>query len=170
MKPCRITLIAVALMIGTLNGQNSPAANPDAAIGQVLQSQGEAWNHHDLDGFMAGYWRSPDLTFFSGTTETKGWEPTLARYRKNYQAEGRSMGTLSFSALRVEPLGPDAAFVRGRFQLVMPDGKQPHGLFTLVFRKFPEGWRIIHDHTCADQSAAPSSSASPATDLHPKGY
>lgn len=162
MKPYGTTLIVVALLIGTANGQNWPAADADAAIRHVLQSQVDAWNRHDLDGFMAGYSRSPDLTFFSGTTETKGWEPTLARYRKNYQAEGRSMGTLSFSDLQVEVLGPNAAFVRGRFQLVMPDGKQPHGLFTLVFRKFPEGWRIIHDHTCADQSTSPGSSASPS--------
>ena len=60
------------------------------------------------------------------------------------------MGTLSFSDLTVEMLGADAAFARGRFQVVMPDGKQPHGVFTLIFRKFPEGWRIIHDHTCAE--------------------
>ena len=72
------------------------------------------------------------------------------------------MGTLSFSDLQVEVLGPDAALVRGRFQLVMPDGKQPHGLFTLIFRKFHEGWRIVHDHTCADQPADPGSSASPS--------
>lgn len=162
MKPCCMTLMGVALLIGTLNGQSSPTSNLGAAIRQVLQSQVDAWNHHDLDGFMKGYWRSPDLTFFSGTTETKGWQPTLARYRKNYQAEGRSMGTLSFSDLQIEVLGPDAAFVRGRFQLVMPDEKQPRGVFTLVFRKFPEGWRIVHDHTCADQPPAFSSSASPS--------
>jgi ketosteroid isomerase-like protein len=142
--------LALALLAGNVTAQSSPAANAEAAVRLVLQSQVDAWNHHDLDGFMAGYWRSPDLTFFAGTTETQGWEPTLARYRKSYQSEGRSMGTLSFGDLQVQPLGPDAAFVRGRFQLIMPDGKQPHGLFTLIFRKFPEGWRIIHDHTCAD--------------------
>ena len=60
------------------------------------------------------------------------------------------MGTLSFSDLQIEPLGADSAFVRGKFQLQMPDGKQPHGVFTLIFRKLPEGWRIIHDHTCSD--------------------
>ncbi len=100
--------------------------------------------------FMNGYWHSPNLTFFSGTTETEGWEPTLERYRRNYQAEGHAMGTLSFSDLQLQLLGPESAFVRGKFQLVMPDGKHPHGVFTLVFRKFSEGWRIIHDHTCAE--------------------
>ena len=54
---------------------------------------------------MAGYWKSPELTFFSGTTETQGWEPTLERYRRSYQAEGHAMGTLSFSDLQVEALG-----------------------------------------------------------------
>jgi beta-aspartyl-peptidase (threonine type) len=57
------------------------------------------------------------------------------------------MGHLEFSGLRIEMLGPEAAFVRGEWHLTMPDGKAPHGLFTLIFRKFPEGWKIVHDHT-----------------------
>jgi beta-aspartyl-peptidase (threonine type) len=59
------------------------------------------------------------------------------------------MGKLDFSDLRVEVLGSEAAFVRGVWQLTMPDGTTPHGRFTLIFRKFPEGWKIIHDHTSA---------------------
>jgi beta-aspartyl-peptidase (threonine type) len=142
----------VVLLVGTAAGQApvAGAASSEAAIRAVLQSQVEAWNHHDLERFMSGYWKSPDLTFFSGTTETKGWQPTLERYQRKYQAEGRSMGTLTFSDLTLQILDDDAAFARGRFQLAMPDGTQPHGLFTLVFRKFPEGWRIVHDHTCAE--------------------
>ena len=148
---CSLLLLGTAFAQAR-NPQASPAgsASGEAAIRAVLQSQVEAWNHHDLEKFMAGYWNSPQLTFFSGATETKGWQPTLERYQQKYQAEGRSMGTLSFSDLTVEMLGRDAAFARGRFQLVMPDGKQPRGVFTLVLRKFPEGWRIIHDHTCAE--------------------
>ncbi len=143
-----IFLSAVVPLRAQVHGTSAPAA--DAAIQAVLQSQVDAWNHRDLEGFMSGYWRSPELTFFSGTTETKGWEPTLERYRRSYQSEGRAMGTLSFSDLQVQVLGPESGFVRGKFQLIMPDGKQPHGIFTLVFRKFPEGWRIIHDHTCGE--------------------
>jgi beta-aspartyl-peptidase (threonine type) len=131
------------------SSSTSPAAAEDA-IRAVLQSQAEAWNRHDLDMFMNGYWHSPELTFFSGTTETKGWEPTLERYRRSYQSGGHAMGALSFSDLQVQLLGPDAALVRGKFRLIMPGGEQPHGIFTLVFRNFPEGWRIIHDHTCAE--------------------
>jgi ketosteroid isomerase-like protein len=145
---------AVVLFVGvlftrTVLGQ-ATNSNSETAIRGVLEAQVAAWNHHDLEAFMSGYWNSPELTFFSGASETKGWQPTLDRYRQRYQAEGHTMGTLSFSDLKIEALSTDAAFVRGRFHLAMPDGKQPQGVFTLIFRKFPQGWRIVHDHTCAE--------------------
>jgi len=59
------------------------------------------------------------------------------------------MGTLEFSNLQIEPLSADTAFVRGQWHLTLSDGKTPHGLFTLVFRRFPDGWKIVHDHTSA---------------------
>ena len=120
-----------------------------AAVEQVLRTQQEAWNRHDLEAFMAGYWNSPQLTFFSGANERNGWQATIDRYRATYTSSGHEMGKLEFSGLRIESLAQDAAFVRGSWQLTMPDGKTPHGLFTLVFRKFPEGWKIVHDHTSA---------------------
>jgi ketosteroid isomerase-like protein len=143
-------LLQSAVVLAQTQVQGASTSGAESAIRAVLQTQADAWNHHDLELFMNGYWRSPDLTFFSETTETKGWEPTLERYRLRYQSEGHEMGTLSFSDLQVQLLGADSAFVCGKFQLIMPDGKQPHGVFTLVFRKFPEGWRMIHDHTCAE--------------------
>jgi uncharacterized protein (TIGR02246 family) len=143
-----IAVLLIASAVAPAQNQNSSSV--DSAVRAVLQTQVDAWNRHDLEQFMAGYWDSPELTFFSGATETKGWQPTLDRYRQRYQSKGNAMGTLSFSDLQVEALGKDAAFVRGRFHLVMPDGKQPAGAFTLIFRKFPQGWRIIHDHTCAE--------------------
>jgi ketosteroid isomerase-like protein len=127
-------------------------SNDDAAKGaveRVLGTQQGAWNRHDLDGFMTGYWNSPELTFFSGAKEQHGWQATMDRYRTTYASAGHEMGKLEFSGLRIEVLGVDAAFVRGTWLLTMSDGKTPHGLFTLVFRKFPEGWKIVHDHTSA---------------------
>jgi ketosteroid isomerase-like protein len=118
-------------------------------VEQVLHMQQEAWNRHDLDAFMTGYWNSPELTFFSAGQEQHGWQATIDRYRARYTSPGHEMGTLEFSGLRTEMLGPKAAFVRGSWQLTLSDGKTPHGLFTLVFRKFPDGWKIVHDHTSA---------------------
>jgi ketosteroid isomerase-like protein len=136
----------VLLFTATVVAQNSVEAQK-LAIRQLLATQVDAWNRGDLVGFMAGYWKSPELSFVSGTNETRGWEPTLERYRKKYQGEGKEMGKLDFFDLRVEMLGPESAFVRGHWHLKMKNGQQPGVLFTLILRKFPDGWKIIHDHT-----------------------
>jgi ketosteroid isomerase-like protein len=144
-------MLALFVFLATVLGQARDPSDQDvkSAVEDVLHVQQAAWNRHDLEAFMAGYWNSPQLTFFSGAHETFGWLGALERYRKTYQGEGKEMGKLEFSDLRAEPLGSDAAFVRGAWQLTLSDGKTPHGLFTLVFRRFPEGWKIVHDHTSA---------------------
>jgi ketosteroid isomerase-like protein len=119
------------------------------AIEDVLHTQQEAWNRSDLEAFMAGYWKSQELTFFYGPKEHDGWQAALDRYCAAYASPGHEMGKLEFSGLRIEILASDAAFVRGAWGLTMKDGKTPHGLFTLVFRKFRSGWKIVHDHTSA---------------------
>jgi beta-aspartyl-peptidase (threonine type) len=126
-----------------------PVRDPGAEVRALLDAQVSAWNRGDLEAFMAGYWRSPELVFCSGATVTKGWDATLERYRKRYQAEGREMGRLRFDAIDVMALGEDAAFARGAYRLRLRDGSEPNGLFTLVLRRFPDGFRIVHDHTSA---------------------
>jgi len=143
---------AATVQLATAAGPQSTATTSDnviSAVQQVLQKQQDAWNQHDLQTFMAGYWNSPELTFFSGAKMTSGWGPTLERYKKTYQSEGHEMGKLEFSDLNIQPLATDAAFVRGAWHLTLSDGKTPHGLFTLIFRKLPDGWKIVHDHTSA---------------------
>jgi uncharacterized protein (TIGR02246 family) len=146
---CCILVLLCAILASAQGSSTMPASDGRSAVEHVLHTQQDAWNRHDLEGFMAGYWNSPELTFFSGAKETSGWQATLDRYRATYASPGHEMGTLEFSGLRVVMLGPDAAFVRGAWHLTMSDGKTPHGAFTLVFRKFSDGWKIVHDHTSA---------------------
>jgi beta-aspartyl-peptidase (threonine type) len=123
-----------------------PAPSAEESIRAVLDAQVAAWNRRDLEGFMAGYWHSDELTFMSGDTVTHGWQATFDRYRKRYQAEGKEMGSLTFSNLEIQVFDSDNAMVRGHWKLTM--SQETHGgLFTLILRRFPEGWRIVHDHT-----------------------
>jgi ketosteroid isomerase-like protein len=145
-----VLLVGVIFALATSSsGQNAVDA-ARTTIRKVIEDQQEAWNRQDLEGFMGGYWNSPELTFFSGARESKGWQAALDRYKKNYQGAGHEMGKLEFANLRIEMLGPESAFVRGEFHLTMSDGKMPHGLFTLIFRKFPAGWKIVHDHSAGE--------------------
>ena len=139
----------VVMMLWSAIAWGSPAT-PTEEIRQAIVKQQDAWNRGDLEAFMAGYWNSPELTFFSGARESQGWQAALDRYKKSYQSAGHEMGKLEFANLRIEMLGTEAAFVRGEFHLTMSDGKTPHGLFTLIFRRFPEGWKIVHDQSAGE--------------------
>lgn len=141
--------IALCLLWQLPTGQAVQDTSDKQAIEQVMHAQQDAWNRHDLDAFLTSYLESPDITFFSGAKEQHGFNETRDRYLAKYSGPGHEMGKLEFSDLRIEILGPNAAFVRGAFHLTMPDGKTPHGLFTLVFRRTTNGWKIIHDHTSA---------------------
>ncbi len=116
-----------------------------AEVRRVMNEQTAAWNAGDIEGFMRGYWNSPELKFVSGANVTKGWQPTLDRYKKNYDSRAK-MGVLTFSDLEITVLSKDAATVLGSWSLQRENDK-PGGKFTLVFRKFKDGWRIVHDHT-----------------------
>ncbi len=143
-------ITAVLLLAATMTAQTpagTSGGETEAAIRAELSAQVLAWNGGDLKGYMQGYWHSPQLTFFGGRHESAGWEAAYQRYRAAYQGKDKDMGKLEFSKLRVEVLAPDAAFVRGVWQLTMKDGSKRKGLFTVVLKRFDEGWRIIHDHS-----------------------
>jgi ketosteroid isomerase-like protein len=110
-----------------------------------MDDQAAAWNRGDLEAFMLGYWSSDKLVFVSGDDVTRGWQQTLDNYKKTYNTREK-MGTLTFSDLEITVLSKDAAFVLGSWSLLRRDDN-PKGKFTLLWRKFREGWRIVHDHS-----------------------
>ena len=138
-----IQTLAIALTLAL-----APAISKDEKdVRALLDGQVGAWNRKDLDGFLAGYWKSDQLSFYAGGVVTMGWQQTFDRYKKRYTGEGKEMGTLAFNDLTIEILSPKLAFARGKWQLTMSQGLIQRGLFTLVLKKLPEGWRIVHDHS-----------------------
>ncbi len=116
-----------------------------AAITKALHDQQAAWNRGDVEAFMEGYWRSPELSFSGSGGITRGFDGVRERYKTRY-ADRAAMGHLDFSELEFRFLGPNAAMVLGHWHLKREIG-DVGGVFTLVWQKFPEGWKIIHDHT-----------------------
>ena len=129
---------------------SGPLHDEQSSIRAVLEAQVADWNRGDVIAFMRGYWNSPQTEFVGSSGILRGWQRVLQRYRKQYP-DRHAMGSLAFSDLEVNLLAPDAALVTGRWRLKRQDDA-PGGVFTLVFRKFPEGWRIISDHTSQVQS------------------
>jgi beta-aspartyl-peptidase (threonine type) len=139
-----LVLFASVRLLGTLDqGRDADTK----AINEVLKAQQAAWNRGDVDAFLDGYWRSPELTFSGSNGVSRGRDGVLARYKKSYPNHA-AMGQLEFSDLELRFLGPDAALVLGQWHLKRESG-DIGGVFTLVWQKFPDGWKIIHDHTSA---------------------
>lgn len=136
--------ILLAALQGGRGGQNADTSATSPVLA-VLRMQQKAWNNGDIEGYMQGYWNSDSLLFTSGGVVRRGWKNALEHYRKTYNTASR-MGKLSFSGLEASLLSPDAAWVFGHW--ILRRGKDsPRGVFTLILRRFPEGWKIVHDHT-----------------------
>jgi ketosteroid isomerase-like protein len=154
----RIALLAaLAITICLVAASRSSIASPanpsdEAQIRAVLDMQTAAWNRGDIDTFMASYWKSDQTEFLGVNGIAHGWQAVLDRYHHSYP-DRKSMGAVSFSDLEVHLTCSDAAYVVGKFHLVR-EADQPSGVFSLDFRKFPEGWRIVLDHTTAFPAAA----------------
>ena len=147
-------IVVAALCAGLIGGKLSAAtemqqrsSKDDREIRAVMSAQAAAWNRGDIDGFMNGYARSDATEFIAGDKLTLGWQTVRDRYKKKYDSREK-MGTLTFSELKIMLLSRDAALVIGRWRLVRKKDK-PHGRFTLLFLRLPDGWRIAHDHTSA---------------------
>ena len=124
---------------------NKSDTTSEAAIRAVLDAQRDAWNRGNIEGYMDGYDRSPNTEFVGGDNISRGWQTVLDRYKKNYNSREK-MGMLTFSDLEITMLSKDAALVLGRWRLKRAND-EPHGIFTLLFRKTKTGWKIVHDHT-----------------------
>ena len=135
-------LFLVVMVAGTLwAGDAKDDANK---IMKIIDKQVNAWNRGDFEGFMAGYWKSENLTFQSGNTRRRGWETLLAMYKKNYAGEKR--GNLEFTDIELKVLTDDLVLVLGRWKVTTKE-ETKEGLFTLIFRRIRNDWKIIHDHS-----------------------
>lgn len=138
-----VVLLALAPML--MAQESHPSEPASAQISAVLRAQQDAWNRGDVRAFMVGYWNSPDVTFSGSSGITRGWQAVLARYEQRYSTRA-AMGQLDFSDLEIRCLGSASAMVLGKWHLTLATGDLG-GVFTLVFQRFPDGWKIIHDHT-----------------------
>lgn len=147
-----VTWIVLGIMFSSAAAP-AQANKDEAAIRAAIQAQVEAWNRADISAFMQTYEHSPDTTFI-GANIGKGYEKILERYQKNYSTR-EQMGTLTFNDLEVRLLPgsckkAEFAVVTGRFHLERTqkgEAKKDDGIFSLVWRKGPQGWKILLDHT-----------------------
>ena len=130
-----------------------PQGSDETAIRAAITAQADAWNRADIPSFMQTYENSPDTTFI-GAKLRKGYGPILERYKKSYTTK-EQMGKLIFGDLDIRFLPNSCgtvefAVVTGTFHLnrtARGEASKDNGIFSLVWRKGPQGWKILLDHT-----------------------
>ena len=121
-------------------------SDDEIAIRKVLDDQRLAWNAHDLEGFMEGYWKSDDLKFYGSNGVTYGWNNTLERYRKAYPSKDHT-GTLTFVINDISGIENGSYYVMGEYHLQRKVG-DANGIFMIIFKKINGQWKIIADTSC----------------------
>jgi len=129
-----------------------PHRRDEREIRAAMALQERAWNDFDLDRFMRGYWKNDSTIFASGGEASRGWNQMLARYKKGYDSAEKA-GQLKFDIQQIDFMSEAWAKVLGEWKLfprrVKTNSAPPmsRGLYTLIFHRVPEGWKIVHDHT-----------------------
>ncbi|WP_458628609.1 YybH family protein [Winogradskyella sp. PC D3.3] len=118
----------------------------EVGIRLVMAEQEIAWNNHDLEGFMQGYWKSDSLKFYGSKGLTRGWDQTLANYKKGYPTKTES-GTLKFVINDISKIEGDNYWVMGEYHLKREVG-DANGVFIIIFKKINGKWKIVADMSC----------------------
>lgn len=137
-------LLVLALTLSTPSwGQ----AASQTAIRHLMDQQAADWNRGDVDAFMKAYEDAPTTTFVGKTVEY-GYATIRERYKRIYPTP-EGMGKLTFSNLAIRELNPTYAVATGNFHLerTTAGGGNADGIFSLVLKKDPQGWKIILDHS-----------------------
>lgn len=134
------------LIISSSESDDPDFNEAEAGIRLVMKQQENAWNEHDLEVFMEGYWKNEELKFYGASGLTKGWDQTLANYKRNYPTKAES-GILNFTINDISPIEIDSYYVMGEFYLSREIG-DASGFFTIIFKKIDGEWKIIADMTC----------------------
>lgn len=126
--------------------KSDDVALAEASIRLVMEAQENAWNKHDLEGFMQGYWKSGQLKFYGSNGLTLGWDNTLSKYKKNYPSKAES-GTLNFVINDISKIEGNNYWVMGEYHLKREIGNAD-GVFIIIFKKINNEWKIVADMSC----------------------
>jgi uncharacterized protein (TIGR02246 family) len=127
--------------------QAAPDSNPSdyQQIFRLLGKMADSWNAHDIDGYLAAYWQSPDLLVIIEGEQLKGWADVTSTYHRGYPNKDE-MGTLLPDRIQIQMVSADVAVALDWWTVVLRKGKVL-GTSTMVLRKIEGNWLIVVMHS-----------------------
>jgi ketosteroid isomerase-like protein len=110
----------------------------------VILDQINYWNAHDIEHYMDTYWKSPDLLVVVEGEQIIGWGEMLAAYQRGFP-DRKEMGIVTLQRVRLQQISPEFYLALSWYTFTR-NTKNSYCTDTMIFRKLPEGWKIITSH------------------------
>jgi uncharacterized protein (TIGR02246 family) len=124
---------------------SSSLHSPEAAARDGLEAQIAAWNRGDLEAALKAYWESPQMTWVSKSGVQRGFAAFAQGMRADF-AEPAAMGTYSADILDARNVGPNAAVIVFRWQIMRNGRRVMGGTSTQIWREINGSWRAVLEH------------------------
>jgi uncharacterized protein (TIGR02246 family) len=132
--------------LDTINQQKVAGADdPEKEVYDEVVKASDAWNRHDLDGYLDAFWRSDALVVVIEGEAVHGWNLLSKAFHVGYPNPSE-MGELNLDRVQVQMLAPDLAEILDWDTVTFPKKKE-FGTSTILMKKLAEGWRVVLMHT-----------------------
>ena len=126
------------------------AAAAQQQVQSALDGMERAANAHDTDRYMAFFAHRPELVFAFNGEVIQGWDALHAKQLEWWQ-HGKSDAVYSETAkARFMPLADDLIVTTSPLaaRRTLADGttSASHFVVTSIWRKLPQGWRVVYAH------------------------
>ncbi len=148
-----VTSLATSVMVGQTALAQTAAADSAAVTKEIRPLIGEmilAANAHDTDRYMQTFLHDQSAVFAFNGTVIYGWADIAAQQRKWWNNGKPDVVYSDRGMTRYAVLSRDAAVVTIGLESrrTLADGKIGTGtaVVTMVWQRWPEGWRIVQEH------------------------
>ena len=154
MNPIMLGLAVVVAAAAT--PPSKPAANPRAEVQTFVQGFFRTLNGGDPTALMELYAQVPEVATISDGEVSKGWDEISKDADAMLGLEGRYH--VAAGVTQVVQLGAGYAVAYASASVTVKEGEKSTttpGAFTLVVKKMPDGWKILHEHYSTQATESP---------------
>ncbi|HYH16074.1 MAG TPA: nuclear transport factor 2 family protein [Flavisolibacter sp.] len=144
MKKYLLLLLFPVLLLSCATVKRESTANMTNEIVALMNQSSQDWNAGKLDAFMSLYDTASTFMTSKGPIGLQGMREN---YQKGFFDGDKPKQNLRYEDLVVRPLGNDHALLTGKFVLSGNGLSEKRGIYTLVFIRRGNTWKMLHDHS-----------------------
>jgi ketosteroid isomerase-like protein len=120
-------------------------------IGALVSQQYTAVAAGNIEKYLEPFWKSPLLIYISEGAIWKGWDEMRSHVERDYP-DWKHVGHPILERMEISVVDVATASTLEWWDMTFPSSARVNGTTTSVWRKVPEGWRIIVTNTSVVQN------------------